>query len=388
MRTGFFFALSSRLCVFAWAFIFITSMLAQNEDDRLRLLSADVARSLEQNGQVVRQLEGNVKFQQGATRMSCQRAIQYVDAGRTEFIGKVEMDDDDRKLLAERVIYFEKAKIQEAYDNVRLRRGPNSLRAEKVTYFREQRRAIAENRVELYNSDRRIRVNGGRAEYERATEYSRIVDNPVLVELDSLGAEIMRVAGDTMEVFEGGKRAKVKGKVKITRNKTRAECGEAEYFSDDERLELRISPVAWQARDEIRGKLISLFFTDEKLTRAHVAEQANVVSKVDTLANDDRVNTLSGGELTMFFENDQVKRMLVERTATSFYHVIEEGRDKGRNRAQGDRITLHFDEGQIVRVMVESEPGKSTGKFVPPGMPMDGTPQVAAADSASERDER
>lgn len=388
MKIDFFFALSLRLCVFACAFVFTTSAVAQNEDDRLRLLSADVARSLEQNGQVVRQLEGNVKFQQGAMRMSCQRAIQYVDGGRTEFIGKVEMDDDDRKLLAERVIYYEKTKVQEAFDNVRIRRGPNSLRAEKVTYFRESRRAIAETKVELYNSERRIRVNGGHADYDRATEYSRIVDHPVLVELDSLGAEIMRVVGDTMEVFEGGKRAKVKNNVKITRDKTRAECGEAEYFSDDERLELRIKPVAWQAQDEIRGKLISLFFIEEKLIRAHVNEQANVVSKVDTLANDDRVNTLSGGEITMFFENDRVKRMLVERTATSFYHVIEEGKDKGRNRAQGDRITLHFDENKIERVIVESKPGVSTGKFVPPGMPIDGTPQTAVADSASTRDGR
>lgn len=380
MKTNFFFALSPRLCAFAFVFIFITTALAQNEDDRLRLLSADVARSLEQNGQVIRQLEGNVKFQQGAMRMSCQRAIQYVDAGRTEFLGKVEVNDEDRTLLAERVIYNEKTKVQEAFQNVRVRRGPNSLRAEKVTYFRESRRAIAENKVELYNRERRIRVNGGRADYFRETEYARVIDHPVLVELDSLGVEIMRVTGDTMEVFDGGTRAKVKGNVKITRNKTRAECGEAEYFSDDERLELRLAPVAWQAQDEIRGRLISLFFVDEKLMRAHVADQANVVSKVDTLATDDRVNTLSGGEITIFFEHDRVKQMLVERTATSFYHVIEDGRNKGRNRAQGDRITLHFDENQISRVLVESRPGLSSGKFVPPNMPFD-----AAADSAGAR---
>jgi len=148
----------------------------------------------------------------------------------------------------------------------------------------------------------------------------------------------------------------------------------------DERLELRLAPVAWQAQDEIRGRLISLFFVDEKLMRAHVAEQANVVSKVDTMATDDRVNTLSGGEITIFFQNDRVKQMLVDRTATSFYHVIEDGRDKGRNRAQGDRITLHFDENQISRVLVESRPGLSSGKFVPPNMPFE-----AAADSASAR---
>lgn len=360
------------------------SLLAQIADDeRLRLLHADVARSLEQNGEVVRQLEGNVTFRQGATQMACQRAIQYVNAHRTEFIGQVEIDDGDRKLHAERVIYYEQSRVQEAYTNVRLRRGKNSLRAEKVTYFQEERRAIAEKAVELYNSERRVRVNGGRAEYFRENEYSRIVEKPVLVELDSLGAVIMRVVGDTMEVFEGGKRAMVKGNVEITRNKTRAQCGVAEYFTDDDRLELRVVPVAWQEQDEIRGKRISLFFTEEKLTRAHVAEQANVVTKVDTVASDNRFNTLSGAEITMFFADEKVHQVVVERTATSFYHVIEDGKNKGKNRVQGDRITLTFAEGRITRVVIASRPGMSTGKFVPPNLPLEEPQPHATASPAS-----
>jgi lipopolysaccharide export system protein LptA len=348
------------------------------DDERLHLIHADVARSGEQNGQVMRQLEGNVSFRQGPMRMSCDRAFQFLEAGRSEFLGRVQMDDGDRQLAAERIIYYEKTRVQEAYTNVRLRRGANSLRAEKVTYFQNERRAVAEQAVEIYNSERRVRVNGGRAEYLRDIEYARITENPVLLELDSLGAEVMRITGDTMEVFQGGERALVTGNVTISRNKTRANCGQAEYFADDDRLELRLQPVAWHGQDEMRGKMISLFFTDEKLARAHVAEQATVVSKADTAASDDRVNTLSGGEMTMQFADEKLKQVLVERTATSFYYVIENGKTKGRNRAQGDRIMLHFIEGKIARVVIESQPGVSTGKFVPPNMPMEEVAPTAA----------
>ena len=357
--------------VVLWAWSIGLAQSQTGEDERLRLLHADVARSFEQNGRVVRQLEGHVKFQQGATRMSCERALQHVDEARTEFIGNVVIDDGDRRLQAARVVYYEKLKIQEAFTRVFLRRGKNSLRAEKVTYRQLERRANADQSVELFNSERRVRVNADRAVYWRDDEHSRFYGNPVLVQLDSLGKEIMRVVGDTMEVFEAGKRARVRGNVTITRNKTRAQCGEAEYRADNESLELRLEPVAWQGQDEIRGKSIALFFTDEKLTRAHVEDQAQVVSKVDTASSDDRLNTITGGEITMFFAAEQLQRMVVERTATSFYHVIEAGRNKGKNRAEGDRITLSVKDGNIVRVIVESRPGKSTGKFVPPNLPMD-----------------
>lgn len=352
------------------------------DDERLRLVHADVARSLEQGGEIVRLLEGNVMFRQGSTRLSCQRAAQYVNAGRTELLGNVVIDDGDRRLLAERVVHYEKSKVQEAHRNVRLFRGKNSLRAEKVTYFQEERRAVAEKAVELYNSEHRVRLNAGRAEYFRENEHARVFEKPVLVEMDSLGVEITRVVGDTMEVFDGGKRFLVKGQVGITRDKTRARCGAAEYFAKEERLELRESPVAWQKPDEIRGKLISLFFDEKRLQRVHIAEQATVLSKVDTVAADDRVNTLTGAEITMHFTDERVSQIAVERTATSFYHVIEEGKNKGKNRAQGDRMTLTFDNGRISRVVIESRPGMSTGKFVPPHLPLD-EPQPSAASSSA-----
>jgi hypothetical protein len=134
--------------------------------------------------------------------------------------------------------------------------------------------------------------------------------------------------------FEGGSARRFQ-QVKITRSNTRAECGEAEYFRDNERMELRLDPVTWQDGDKITGERIDLFLNDQKLNRAHVINKAEVISEIDTLKVGKRINTLSGREITMLLKDEKIEKVIVEGTATSEYHVIEESEEKGKVRLQG-----------------------------------------------------
>ena len=65
---------------------------------------------------------------------------------------------------------------------------------------------------------------------------------------------------------------------------------------------------------------------------------------------------------------EKVDKVIVEGTATSEYHVIEEGEEKGTVRVQGDKITLFVENQNLKRVIIESEPGSSTGRFLPVGV--------------------
>jgi lipopolysaccharide export system protein LptA len=350
--------------------IFLTqTLLAQNlSPGKLSLLHADSARSFEENGRIIRELLGAVKFAQDSMEMVCDRARQIPHEQKTIFSGNVQIRDGQRWLRAEKVIYYEKHKTQEAFGNVMLGSGPNQLRAKRVAYFQKERLAVADSEVVMTNSERRLQLTCGHLEYHRDEEYSRAMINPVLVEFDSSNAEVLNITGEQIEVFESGKRAKASKQVRIVRRDTHAECEEAEYFRDTERLELRIKPVTWQGGDKLTGDRIDLFLRDQKLIGAHVINNAVVTSVVDTLKIGKRTNTLSGREMTVSFRDEKMERIVVEGTATSFYNVIEEGEDKGRVRVQGDKITLLITDQNLRRVIIESKPGTSTGRFLPVGI--------------------
>ena len=353
--------------------IYSTASHAQTEPGKLRLEHADSLRGLEENGVSIIEALGHVKFVQDSATLTCDRARSIQAESRTEFIGNVMMHDGPKWLRADRVIAHEDRKMQEAIGQVALGDQSSQLTAARVRYFQQTEIAFAEEEVSITNSDRRLLLTCGKAEYYRAQEHSKATISPVLIEFDSLQNENMRITGETIELFEGGARAKVTGKVEITQKKTRARCEEAEYFRAEGRLELRFDPIAWQERDELRGELIELYIANQKLSQVQVTGKATMTSPADTTQPDSsatskRLNSLSGGKMNLYFKDEQLNHVIVEDAATSVYHVIEEGEDKGTNEVQGDKITLFFSNKELHRILIASKPGKSNGKFVPPGL--------------------
>lgn len=342
------------------------SGLAQAEQGRLELVHADSGRSVIEGGFSVMELIGNVKFVQDSLEINCDRARRIPQRNLVELLGNVDVREGKKRLRAERVNYFEDRHVQEAIGNVKMSDEASELTAHKVTYLERDSLVIAELDVVLNQQEKRVRLTCGKAEYRRRDEYAKATVKPVLVELDSLGAENMRITGDVVEMFNGGSRAKVTNNVEIIRQETRATCGEAEYFRDEKRLELRLDPVAWREDEETKGTTIGLFFNeDQKLTRSVVSGKATATSTIDSVRAGQRINALSGGTITTHFKNERAHKVVVEETATSLYYVIEEGREKGTNRVQGDRITLFVEDQELKRVVVESSPGVSNGRFDP-----------------------
>lgn len=319
-----------------------------------------------EGGLAVMELIGNVKFVQDSLEIVCDRARRIPERNLIELLGNVDVQEGKKRLRAERVNYFEDRRVQEAIGNVIMNDESSELTAHKVTYFERDSLVIAELEVIMTQREKRVRLTCGRAEYRRREEYAKATINPVLVELDSLGEENMRITGDMIEMFGGGSRAKVTDKVEITRQETRATCGEAEYFRDEKCLELRRDPVAWREDEETKGETIALFFNDDqKLVKSVVSGNATATSTVDSVRTGQRINALSGGTITTHFKNEQADQVVVEETATSVYYVVEDGKEKGTNRVQGDRITLFVENKELKRVLVQSSPGTSNGRYEP-----------------------
>lgn len=339
---------------------------AQTQPGRLQLVHADSGRSVSEGGFSVMELIGNVKFVQDSLEIVCDRARRIPERNLVELLGNVEVQEGKKRLRAARVNYFEDRRVQEAIGNVIMNDESSELTAHKVTYFERDSLVIAEREVIMTQRDKRVRLTCGRAEYRRRDEYAKATITPVLVELDSLGEENMRITGDMIEMFGGGSRAKVTDKVEITRQETRATCGEAEYFRDEKRLELRREPAAWREDEETKGETIELFFNgDQKLVKSVVSGNATATSAIDSVRSGQRINALSGGTITTHFKNDQADQVVVEETATSVYYVVEDGKEKGTNRVQGDRITLFVENKELKRVLVQSNPGASNGRYEP-----------------------
>ncbi|MFQ5628144.1 MAG: LptA/OstA family protein [bacterium] len=357
------------VCIFVLSQIFVNSAFSQetNIPSKLRLIRANEMAGVVERGQMLRKLTGNVRFKHGKTTITCRQAIDYPKDERWVLIGDVVIFDDEKTLNADRVTYFANSKRYEANRNVLMTTENTVIHTDKLRYFINERKAIAEKNVKIINKKENTQLTSDFAEYYRNDEYTRLTQKPVFIQFDSTGKKETRIIGQVMESLERGKQIKVDQDVEIVHRDIRAQCGHAEYFRDDKKIILTIDPVAYQQNNKLEGTTIELRLADRKINEIHVIERALATLHADSSTKGEKPSTISGQKLIAHIKDDAVDKVDVNGTATCVYHIIEQGKYKGMNRAQGDSLTLFLLGNTIRRIIFDSKPGKSTGKFLPPG---------------------
>ncbi len=335
--------------------------------ERLRLINATLLSGWMENGENVRALSGDVFFRQDSAEIHCDRALQYVERAQVELTGKVLLLDPPRRLTAGRVWYDEATRDYRAYLEPQLQDTSRTLTADTLHYCEQMDQATAAGRVAIEEKHHRVRLQGERAEYRRALGYARVFGRPVLSEMDSLGAVLMTVTADTMEMFDDGRRYQLAGQVHIRRDSIDAYCGRLTYVRASQRLQLIEHPWAERGQDVMRGQEMEILLQKERVVGLRLLKQTAVLSRVDsTQSRSEQYDLLTGERMEIAFQGNKISQMVVRGQATSYYHVYEDTTAKGMNKALGDEIQLYFKDGALERVKVLSSPGSSSGVFYPP----------------------
>ncbi|MFQ5771316.1 MAG: LptA/OstA family protein [bacterium] len=352
--------------IFIFLFLSHASLLAQNKEEHLRLIHADVLQRETIGQRVQQKLEGHVKFQQGSTIIQCDLATQIIDQEPAALIGHVKIFDENKTLVADTVYFYQKEAKQVAVGNVISITESDTTTADRLTYFEKENKIISESNVRIINPEERTILTGDYVEYWRNEKYGKVWHNPVLIKLDSLGKETMTILGDTMHFFNGGKRTLVVGNVQIIQSGTHATCKRAEYFREEGKTLLTEHPKVVQKNRQISGDTLWLYLNDSQLSRAHVIGNALATSDADTLNQGRWVNKLSGHTMNFYFENKKLTKVIIEQQATSVYHNIKDQQYKGVNEVSGDKIVILLNNGEAQRILVTSIPEFSSGKYSPP----------------------
>lgn len=350
-------------CFFSILSLFFSDAFAQ---ETLRLIHADILKREQVGGKFEQRLEGNVKFQQGETFITCDLARQILDEDPYALIGHVSIEDEEQTLQADTVYVFEQDERQVATGNVISTRKDEVTQADRVTYFDAQNRVLSEGSVRVENMADNSILTGGVMEFWRDADHGKVTDSPVYVRFDSLETETTRIEADTMEFFDDGDRMTATSKVVVTQKNLAAYCSVAEYLKPDEVILLTGSPYVKQRNQTIKGDSLRIFFENSNVSQVTVRGNALVESEADTLSPGRWVNRLSGSYMEIFFVDEKVDRMEVENQAVSSYHLIEGDDYKGVNEISGDNIVLRFSDGDLNTVSVTSHPDVAVGKFSPP----------------------
>ena len=249
-------------------------------------VSADTLHVKQIAGEDVRDLIGHVVLTQEKTRVTCDRALQYIARGVFFLTGNVVVTDDSMTLRAPRGTYNRPERRAEGFDGVTLDDGTTRLTASYGEYFAEDRRAFFHTHVVVvdtssivtadsllyWRSDRRSRalghvvvrspadrltISGGRLDHDAVHLYSRMTVSPLLVQVDSAGEgryDTLRVRGLVLESFRDSTRRLIaRDSVELLRSDLAATARYACFFTAGDSILLRQTPVIWYRETQVTG---------------------------------------------------------------------------------------------------------------------------------------
>jgi len=364
---------------------------------RAQEVSADTLHVKQIAGEDVRELIGHVLLTQERTRVTCDRALEYIAQGKFLLYGSVVVTDDSMTLRAPRGAYYRPERRAEGFDDVALDDGTTRLRAAYGEYFAEERRAFFRTHVTVVDSSSvvtadtlqywrmtrrsvalghvvvrspadRLTIAGGRLDHDAAANYSRMTVAPLMVQIDSAGdgrSDTLQVRGLVLESFRDSTRRLIaRDSVELVRGDIAGRARFACFYTVGDSILLRSAPVIWYRDTQVSGDSINVYLTKRKLERLLVMGSSFAVSRSDSL-HPERFDQIAGDMLTMQFGAAGLRRTDVEGRALSLYHLYDDTLANGLNRTSGDRIVMLFAGGKAETITVY---GGVEGDYFPENM--------------------
>jgi hypothetical protein len=386
--------MSNRLLVILVMLLFLApALFAQGDAKMIILEGADSLIGKVIDGKAARELIGNVRIRQGNVLVKCDRALQMIEAGTIELMGHVVVDDDSVIMTAPRGFYYRDARRAEAFGGVRLTDGFSTLEAaygeylidprlaffrtrvvahdsasvlnaDSARYDRNRRYTEAFGRVVLFQKEDAITISGGRFVHDAVKQYSRMTEDPVLVQRDTSGgaSDTLIVRSRVMESFRDSTRLLVAtDSVEIVRHDLGGRAGTVTFHTRGDSILMRTGPVLWYEETQVTGDSINLYMRSRALDRISVMGNAFALSEGDS-GFAGRFDQLSGESLGMQFTKKRLSRIDVDVRATSLYFVYEDSAANGVNKTSGDRIVMRFADGKAQSIHVH---GGVEGQYFP-----------------------
>lgn len=288
-----------RVLLILISLIFIeANLFAQTEDNKIQVVG-DSLLGKTINGESIREVHGNVVMTQGAVRITCDKAIQYLAHNEAELIGRVVVVQDSIIIKTSRGYYYGNTKIAFSnvgifltdghvnlnskngyyyfdekrsyfYEDVKLQDSLSNLATNKLTYFDDDDKAVAVgnvqvsdtsstifadslihyrntkttfafNNIRIYDPSNRLAIFGNKLEDYGEKNYSKITDKPFLVRIDTLSngdLDTLIISAKMLESFDDSlKKMIATDSVKIVRKNFASVNGETKFYQKNDQIQ-------------------------------------------------------------------------------------------------------------------------------------------------------
>lgn len=393
-----------------------TAVFAQNDEEPI-IVVGKTLQGMVIDGESVRKVTGDVVLTQGDVTITCDTAVQFLSRNDAELIGNVIATQNNLRILTDKGYYYGNAKkvssdegvtlydgkvvlsaIKGDYyfdedfayfrDDVELFDSTNTLLCDSMTYYTNIEKAVAVGKVVLYdstnkitcdslihfrvekityaiknveltNSENSVIIYGDYMEDYYFEKRSFITGEPLLVQIDSSGADTLIIASDRMEAFKDSLRMFVAiDSVRIVRGEFSSRNDSTLYVHSKGDLYTIIKnnkvPRIWHGLSQLYGDTINAKIEEGNIKIIEARHNSFVLSRPENYPS--RFDQISGERLIMYFDSSEIKVVEVEDNVLGIYFLYEQELPNGAIKASSNYAKIFFEERKVSDVMLYKTP--------------------------------
>ncbi len=212
--------------------------------------------------------------------------------------------------------------------------------------------------VEVFDVDNNILVNGEYAIYYDTAYYSLVTEKALFTRIT--GNDSLFLHADTLFAsWDSSSAAKTYyafHHVNIFKSDLQGKCDSLIYNTSDSIIIMHGKPVLWSDDNQLTSDSVHLRTTDEGIDRMLLFGSAFIASEVDSV----RFNQVRGKHMTGYFSDDRLRRIDVSGNGQAIYYVSEGAGDSTRltgvNRADCSDLSILVDSNRVKRIQLYTAP--------------------------------
>lgn len=368
--------------------LFVFQTVVAQEGNRLELLHAETLENMTRDGVATKRLVGKVKFKRGEAILTCdiaefdekqnetrlnghvrviqneavltsENGVYQRDTEILQLLGNAHYRHLDQHVVAQRINYQMAQKIVTASGKPVMMDSLRSLTAHNVTFFEEQRYGLAIDEAVMHDPVNRVDITGDKLQFYPDQDSLLASGSPAVTRLDSLGETIFTIKADSLSVEADYFFAW--GNVKITHSDVSGVAGQAVFQRAENYAILRQDPVLHQGDYILRGDVIQLNLTDDKLSSVYIPTNPLFLNN-KFLPDTSFTDKLTGKQMSVELLDNKVQSVTLIGMATSEFHAVEDTTYKGLNVVSGDTLTIKMLDDQVDEILVV---GGCRGTYTP-----------------------
>lgn len=142
--------------------------------------------------------------------------------------------------------------------------------------------------------------------------------------------------------------------VKLYRSDSQMVCDSLVTLNTDSIVHLYKNPILWNESNQIISDSMAIYTRRQKMEKAHFMGNPLMISEIDTMY----YNQVKGKDMTSYFADGKVTRNDVDGNAQTIYFMQEEDAPDvtGLMYIESAGISFYFEEGEIIQIVYKQNP--------------------------------